>query len=385
MNTSASIQQLLQWLPDWQQSVSKKSLSTLYKILQCRTPSMGYHLYTCNETNCSQSNMQYHSCRDRHCPGCGASRKEQWIEDRIRELLPYKYYHMVFTIPHELNALMMHTPRVLYDILFEVSAYTLKVFSNDTKYMGAQTGIISILHTWGQQLSYHPHVHSIVSGAGVNSQNQWVLGKKVKYQSLYPIQAMRKVYKGRFIFRLKQLYQAKKINLPSPNDFEKLLKVLYQKQWIVYAKQPFGGPMQVIEYLGRYTHKVAISNHRIKHIDDNNRVTFEYKNYAKGGQKQLMTLDGLEFIRRFSQHILPKRYCKIRSYGLYSNHKRTSRIQELTKALNIPPPPLKTDTPWYIKYMSRYGVNPLLCPCCKKGTLILTTIVKKQTTLIKRE
>lgn len=385
METAFSIQKLLKWLPKWHEHAPKPTHHVLHQLTECRTQALGYHLYTCNAESCKNQQMQYHSCRNRHCPSCGALRKEDWIEARMRELLPCKYYHIVFTVPHELNSLFMGNQKKLYSLLFETSAYTLKRFSADQKYMGAETGIISILHTWGQQLSYHPHVHCIVTGGGLNPQSKWIEGKKVKYRALYPVQAMQQVYRARMIEQLKVYIRTNKLKLTDTDACISMLNKLYSKDWIVYAKQPFGGPEQVIEYLGRYTHKVAITNHRIKNIDDDNRVTFEYKNYNKGGQKAMMTLDGYEFIRRFTQHILPKGFCKIRSYGIYKNYKRTTRINDILSTLKLPLHPPKVDTPWYIKFASRYGKDPLQCPCCKQGRLELVSITYKQKHIIKRE
>ncbi|MBI3235207.1 MAG: IS91 family transposase [Bacteroidetes bacterium] len=387
MQTTYTVQKLLQQLSDWKEYIPPTTIYTLEKLKVCRTPTLGYHLYACNEQTCSKQQMQYHSCRNRHCPNCGGLKKEQWVEDRTRELLPCTYYHVVFTVPHQLGGLFMGNQKALYNLLFESSAYMLKKFSDDKQYMGAQTGIVSILHTWGQQLSYHPHVHCIVTGGGLNTLNQWVLGKKTKYRSLYPVKAMQVVYRARMIEQLKAYISSGKVKVADKDTTIKELNLLYSKEWIVYAKQPFGGPQQVIEYLGRYTHKVAISNHRIKHIDESSRVTFEYKNYSKGGQKATMTLEGKEFIRRFSQHILPKGLFKIRSYGIYTNYKRTTRINEILKTLKLPLHPPKVDTPWYIKFASRYGKDPLLCPCCKKGKLELVCITYKQKpiTINKRE
>ena len=386
MQNIYSVQKLLTGLSNWQDYVPMATVNVLQKLKQCRTASLGYHLYTCNQKSCAKTQMQFHSCRNRHCPSCGGLKKEQWVEDRTRELLPCSYYHIVFTIPHQLNGLFMGNQKELYGLLFDSSAYVLKKFSEDSKYMGAQTGVVSILHTWGQQLSYHPHIHSIVTGGGVTTKNQWVLGKKTKYRCLYPVKAMQLVYRARMIEQIKSYIQTGKVKVSDAATSLKELNQLYNKEWIVYAKQPFGGPQQVIEYLGRYTHKVAISNHRIKHIDQDSKVTFDYKNYNKGGVKAEMVLEGKEFIRRFSQHILPKGFYKIRSYGLYKNHKRTIRINEILATLKMPQHPEKVETPWDIKFASRYGKDPLLCPCCKVGKLELVNIVYKQDHIInKRE
>lgn len=344
----------------------------LGRIRECRGPNLGYHLYRCSDQQCGALKYQYHSCRDRHCPMCGALKKEEWIEARTRELLPVPYYHVVFTLPHELNSLVMGNRRALYKLLFDASAATLLSFAKDPQWLGAVPGIISVLHTWGQQLSFHPHVHCIVSGGGISSTGKWVEGRRTKDKFLFPVKAMAIVYRAKFLEGLKALIGQGAIALPDGFNITSLMGALYRKVWVVYAKRPFGGPGQVIEYLGRYTHKVAISNHRIERVDrDKRTVSFGYKDYADGSTKKQMTLTAAEFVRRFATHILPKGFTKIRSYGYLANRGRQGRIEGVLKSLGLPLHPLFVKVPTQVLLKERFGVDVGQCPCCGKGRLEL--------------
>ncbi len=349
------------------------------QLLNCRTAANGYHLYQCSAADCRNLAYQYHSCRNRHCPQCGALKKEEWIETRRLELLSVKYYHVVFTLPHELNSIILGNRKQLFKLLFDASAQTLLTFAGDPTFLGATPGIISVLHTWGQQLSFHPHVHCIVSGGGMVQQQggfRWVEGKKNDWRFLFPVKAMNKVFRAKFLQGLKYLVDKKEVLPPPETDFIQLINDLYLKDWVVYAKQPFGGPEQMIEYLGRYTHKVAISNHRIQAYDGSaHTVTFAYKDYADGGNQKTMTLSDSEFVRRFEQHILPRRFTKIRSYGYLANRGRSQRIKGLQDDLKIPrhPPPVKVS--WQVRLLERFGKNAHECPCCHQPTLQLLTVV----------
>jgi hypothetical protein len=280
----ATLQQLLQKHPlPFNKNVHVARV--LQRIKNCRTAALGYHVYRCTGEACGHLKYQYHSCRDRHCPNCGALKKQEWIEARTQELLPVKYYHVVFTVPHELNSLVMGHRKLLYKLLFDASAQTLLTFAKDPKYIGAVPGIISVLHTWGQQLSFHPHIHCIVSGGGIANDNTWKDAKRsspLRGRSggggfLFPVKAMSPVYRAKFLQALQQMITNGEV-ISAKEDCKQLINLLYLKDWNVYAKAPFGGPQAVIEYLGRYTHKVAISNHRIGSINDEAAtVTFDYK------------------------------------------------------------------------------------------------------------
>ena len=347
--------------------------NVMYRLKTCRTAAMGYHAYRCSDERCGYVKYQYHSCRDRHCPNCGALKKQEWIEARMQELLPVKYYHVVFTLPHELNSLVLGHRKLLFKLLFDASAKTLLSFAKDTRYFTALPGIISVLHTWGQQLSFHPHIHCIVSGGGITKDNKWKEAKKSKYHFLFPVKAMHTVYRARFLQALEQMIKTGEVIVPEGTDGKALIDVLYHKEWIVYAKAPFGGPHAVIEYLGRYTHKVAISNHRICSID-NDTVTFEYKDYADGNAKKQMSLRAGEFIRRFEQHVLPKRFTKIRTYGYLGNRNRHQRINGVLKSIGLPLHKGLVKIPLELKIKEQYGIDLRECPCCKGQTLQLVQI-----------
>jgi len=369
----ATVQQLLQ-----QQDVCFSKNAHVAKVLQriktCRTAALGYHLYQCTKDDCGHIKYQYHSCRDRHCPNCGAIKKQEWIEARSRELLPVKYYHVVFTLPHELNCVVMRHRKLLFKLLFDASAQTLLTFAKDPKYLGAIPGIISVLHTWGQQLSFHPHIHCIVSGGGITG-DTWKQAVKDKWRFLFPVDAMAIVYRGKFLQALQQMITTGEVTLPDKINRKQLFDILYQKEWIVYAKAPFGGPQAVIEYLGRYTHKVAISNHRIQSINpEDDTVTFNYKDYADAGVQKQMTLTAHEFIRRFEQHILPERFTKLRTYGYLSNRNRHQRINDILKKMKLPLHKGLVKIPLQIRMLEQFGINIAECPCCKNKTLQLVKI-----------
>ena len=272
----------------------------------------------------------------------------------------------------ELNSLVMGHRKVLYKLLFDASAQTLLSFAGDEKYLGATPGIISVLHTWGQQLSFHPHIHCIISGGGILGNNEWKQAKKNDWRFLFPVKAMSVVYRAKFLEALKAMIDRGEVIPPDQSDIKQLFDLLYSKDWVVYAKAPFGGPHSVIEYLGRYTHKVAISNHRISSIDDEEgTVTFDYKDYGDGSKQKKMTLKSAEFIRRFEQHILPARFTKIRTYGYLSNRNRHQRINTVLKNMKLPGHKGLVKIPLEVRMMERFGINIKECPCCKQKTLEL--------------
>jgi hypothetical protein len=316
---------------------------------------MGGHIDAC--TDCGVMRISYNSCRNRHCPKCQGNQREKWIQKREEELLPVPYFHVVFTLPDLLNPLALHQPKAVYDSLFEAAWGTIKAFGYDPKHLGAQTGMIAILHTWGQTLNLHPHLHCIVPGGGLTKAGKWKTAKSQgKY--LFPVKAMSKVYRAKFMESIKR-----KISTID----KKLTDDLYKKQWIVFAKRPFGNTQSVIEYLGRYTHKIAISNHRIQAIDKNG-VTFSYKDYRKNGQQQEMTLEGMEFIRRFSMHILPKGFVRIRHFGILSSGRKKSNI-----------PLIKSQMPFSIQLFAEPRImqtyNPKLCIHCQTETMVTLEIL----------
>jgi Putative transposase/Transposase zinc-binding domain len=262
---------------------------TLRALAQCRTAAMGGHVDACNA--CGNISISYNSCRNRHCPKCQGHKRQEWIQKREADLLLCTYYHVVFTLPQEINPLALHKPKLVYDALFASAWATLNQFGCTEK---LQLGMIAVLHTWGQNLSLHPHLHCIVPGGGIYDKGKWKPQlRSDKY--LFPVKALSKVYRAKYVQQLR----SKGIDDKACPDGRALIESLFAKQWVVYAKRPFGGPGQVIEYLGRYTHKVAISNHRIAQVDDAT-VTFSYKDYRDGSTKKQMTLGNEEFTRRFA-------------------------------------------------------------------------------------
>ena len=326
-------------------------LRTLFALKKCRTSALGGHIDACDE--CGNISISYNSCRNRHCPKCQGRNREDWIQTRETELLPVPYFHVVFTLPEVLNKTALHEPKMLYDILFESAWETLQTFG---KNKNLQMGMIAVLHTWGQNLSLHPHLHCIVPGGGVDENGAW---KNIKNDGkfLFSVKALSKVFRAKFCEKLKANLKDK-FNENQENEYEKIRQSLWEKPWVVYAKKPFGSPKSVVEYLGRYTHKIAISNGRIRGIDDKT-VTFDYKDYRQKGIKKQMVLSHEEFIRRFAMHILPKRFVKIRHYGFLSSTWKRIKLKNLQQKLGIQP-----------KEKLPPKVFQPKCSCCKVGNLV---------------
>jgi hypothetical protein len=375
--SSATVQQLLQQMPTWKDLTAPGSHAVLSRIERCRTADFGYHTYRCTDSDCGAIQYVYHSCRNRHCPQCGNNKKEEWIEARMKELLPVKYYHAVFTVPHQLNSLFLGNRIAMFTLLFDAVSYTLLKFANDEKHLGAQPGIIAVLHTWGQQLTFHPHIHCIISGGGIDKDKRWKEAVKAKYKFLFPASAVAQVYRPYFLNQLQKQIDKGIITMTEEQhkDWLTLRTDLYNMDWIVDFREPMGGPAQVLEYLGRYTHKVAISNHRIKRIDIDNNVTFDYKDYTDGGKKKSMILPGAEFLRRYEQHILPHRFCKIRHYGYLGNYKRKQRVNEILQQMDLQQHPGQAIISSTIRMIEKYGTDGLLCSKCKKANMQLLYVV----------
>ncbi len=330
-------------------------LRTMDALRKCRTASMGGHIDACSD--CGYISISYNSCRNRHCPKCQTVQREKWIEAREQELIPVSYFHVVFTLPEELNRICMYAPEKIYPLLFSTAWSVMQSFSQNPKHLSANIGMISILHTWGQNLSLHPHIHCIVPGGGVTKAGFWKTSRS-KGKFLFPVKAMSKIFRARFAAGLRNLF---------PEENQSLYNKLFSKKWVVYAKLPFMGPKQVIEYLGRYTHKVAISNHRLINVN-NDAVTFRYKDYRDGSANKVMTLGAHEFIRRFSLHILPKGLVRIRHYGILSSSRKKKELPEIHAQLNSCYREVEKKD-WKQISKERLGFNPDLCPCCKKETM----------------
>lgn len=382
----ASLQDVLK-VVDWKNILPEASHKVLSLIERCHTSAMGYHAYSCENKSCKHVHIQYHGCRNRHCTHCGTLRANEWMEDRLRELLPVKYFHVVFTLPSELKTIALLNRKEIYNLLFESSSRCILKLSKDEKRLGGIPSITSVLHTWGQQLDFHPHIHCIVSGGGVDKELNW---KKLKNGAkrhsdfklregngtyLFPYSVMEPLYKGFFLAKLNELIENKIVQLPQNTNWKSLKNDLYLKKWIIYAKNPMGNVAQVVEYLGRYTQKIAISNHRIKEVDKEGNVTFWYKDYKDEGKKKLLKLTGNEFLRRFSQHILPPRFVRIRHYGILGNYKRKERLKIILGLFSVPKHPQKQKVPASISNLLRFGSSQITCPKCKKGKMELYQIV----------
>ena len=299
-------------------------LRVLFAIEHCRTAALGGHLDRCRQ--CGHEATSFNSCRSRHCPKCQTNARNQWLADRDKELLPVKYVHVVFTIPHELAWLALQNKKILYDLLFRASAATLLEIAADPKHLGAEIGFLSVLHTWGQNLQIHPHIHCVIPCGGLSSDHQrWI---HPRYPFFLPVKVLSRVFRGKFMDGLKRAFGAGELLFPGRmkmlaerKAFHAFLRPLFRKDWVVYAKRPFGGPEHVLHYLARYTHRVAISNHRIVNFADG-KVTFRWKDYAHKSKQRLMTVTAEEFLRRFLLHTLPRGFVRIRFCGFLANRRR---------------------------------------------------------------
>jgi hypothetical protein len=306
-----------------------KHVKVLLAIARCRTAALGGHLDEC--TRCGhRAAISYNSCRNRHCPKCQTAARERWIAARRRELLPTRYLHIVFTLPHRLAPLILQNKKVLYDLLFRTSAETLQEVARDPRHLGAEIGFFSVLHTWSQQLNAHPHVHCVVPAGGLSlDHTRWVRSRENYF---LPKEVLREIFRGKFVAALKQAFRDGQLNfhgdlklLAQTKTFAAWLRPLYRQDWIVYLKRPFGGPEYVLQYLGRYTHRVAISNHRLVSLADG-KVTFRWRDSARNNEQKLMTLSLDEFLRRFLLHLLPKGFVRIRNFGFLANRRRSTLL-----------------------------------------------------------
>lgn len=333
------------FLDRYRSSFSFQQLKVFRAIRDCRTAALGGHLDSCS--SCGYQAISYNSCRNRHCPKCQTQVRQRWLAAREQEVLPTAYFHVVFSIPHELNVLALESPCCFYELLFAAASATLLEVAASPKRLGAQVGVIAILHTWGQNLLLHPHIHCVVPAGGLApDHSQWV---STKSNFFLPIPVLRRVFRGKFVAGLKRLRQRGKLCrsgparvFADPKQFAALLRRLHLRRWVVYAKAPFGGPTQVLRYLGRYTHRVAISNHRLLAFDGEH-VRFRWKDYAHGGAQKEMTLSATEFLRRFFLHVLPKGFVRIRHFGFLANRFRTRSLALCRQLLDVSPPVLTAD------------------------------------------
>jgi hypothetical protein len=361
------------FLEDYRGSLSSTQRRTLRALAECRTAALGGHVEACQE--CGHRVIAYNSCRNRHCPKCQGGRAAAWLEREAEALLPVEYHHVVFTLPHELSGLALQNPGVVYGLLLRAASQSLRQVAADRRWLGAEVGTLAVLHTWGQTLQHHPHVHCVVSGGGlaVDAQGQrcepprWV---SCRPGFFLPVKVLSAVYRGKLLAALRQAYAAGELicagrlaELAKAETFLGWLQTLAQKPWVVYSKPPFAGPETVLKYLARYTHRVAISNGRLRELADG-KVTFSYRDYAHGGQERLQQLTAVEFLRRFLQHVLPRGFVKVRHYGLLANGQRVANLclcrRLLATAALVAALATKEDA----------GEEEGRCPVCRTGKLV---------------
>jgi len=344
-------------------------------IESCRTSVLGGHKDKCD--HCGHLEISYNSCRNRHCPKCQTLRKEKWIEARNDDLLPIEYFHVVFTIPSELKPLVSMNQKVIYDLLFRSASETLTELADDPKHLGARIGVIGILHTWGQNLMDHPHIHCVVTGGGISTDGErWVACRKGFF---IPVKVLSALFRGKFLDLLNKCFERGELafnssisHLKAPGAFASFRKQFYQKKWVVYCKPPFDGAKGVLKYLGRYTHRIAISNNRII-ADQDGHVSFSWRDYADNNRQKTMKLKAGEFIRRFLLHVLPARYVRIRHFGLLANRNRKECIALCRKILGEDKTATKENRrleTWQEQLFRICGIDVTSCPVCRKGRML---------------
>jgi predicted Zn-ribbon and HTH transcriptional regulator len=355
--------------------LSSQQLRVMRAIEQCRTARLGGHRDQCDR--CGYTRVSYNSCRNRHCPKCQSLAKAEWLDQQQSHLLPVHYFHVVFTIPDQLAHLALQNKKVVYNILFRATSETLRRIAADPKHLGAQIGFLAVLHTWGQTLSHHPHLHCVVPGGGLSLDGRrWIACRK---RFFLPVRVLSRLFRGLFLHYLKEAFEQHELEfhgslapLSDKRAFTSFLDPLYLLDWVVYAKRPFGGPAQVLDYLGRYTHRVAISNHRLLSVDSTH-VAFSWRDYRHSNQVRPMTLEPDEFIRRFLLHVLPAGFVRIRHYGLLSNSVREQKLATCRQLLGASSPinSPKSETPDSKDTLNSVTGEPIdLCPHCRQGRLL---------------
>jgi len=357
-------------------SLSRAQLRVMTAIECCRTAALGGHIEQCDQ--CHFQRIAYNSCRDRHCPKCQSLARAQWIEDRQAELLDTQYFHVVFTVPEEIAAIAFQNRKVVYDILFRATSETLRTIAVDPKHLGAEIGFFAVLHSWGQNLMFHPHLHCVVPGGGLSPDgNRWIPCRKGFF---LPVRVLSRLFRRLFVESMEKAFDAGQLQffsaleeLRDPTAFRRLLGRVRSREWVVYAKKPFAGPQQVLDYVGRYTHRVAISNNRILNIEDG-LVTFRYKDYRDGSQQRTMTLAADEFIRRFLLHVLPEGFHRIRYYGFFGARYRKEKLEQCRQLLGMVPrePESKmAELDYRDRYQALTGSSLWECPACHRGRMIV--------------
>jgi len=371
-----------QFGPAYRQShhLPLRHLRAMNAIERCRTAALGGHVDQCD--SCGYLKISYNSCRNRHCPKCQSLVKEKWLAARKRDFLPVEYFHIVFTIPDSINPLALRNQRVVYCLLFKAASEALLALSKDPKHLGAEIGFLSILHTWGQNLMDHPHLHCLVPGGGLSLKGKrWISSRGGFF---IPVKVLSRLFRGKFLFYLKEAYRGGKLkfvgeirSLGDTRKFQMMVDELYRQGWVIYCQPPFRSAQYVIEYLGRYTHRVAISNNRMVKVEQE-KITFRWRDYGDGNKNKQMTLEAFEFIRRFLLHILPNNFVKIRHYGLLSNRNRKTKLRRCQKILGNTSNQEQQSTEsesWERLLFELTGIYPRLCPCCKKGQMVTREIL----------
>ena len=349
-------------------AIDRSAARVMGAITACRTAALGGHVERCDDIACGFTRISYNSCRNRHCTKCQANAARDWLAERSADLLPVEYFHVVFTLPTPIAAIAKQNKAVVYSLLFEAAAETLKTIAGDPRHLGAETAATMVLHTWGQTLTYHPHVHVIVPGGGLSPDgNTWIACRPGFF---LPIKVLQRLYRRLFLQKLAVAHASSRLQffdtlapLADARTFARHLAPVRRVDWIVYAKKPFAGPEQVLRYLARYTHRIAISNRRLVALDESS-VTFTWKDYRDGGKQKRMTLGAHEFIRRFLLHVLPKGFQRIRHYGFLANGHRKAKLALIRRLLDVTPPePATTDTPKDEPATATSDTTPP-CPCC---------------------
>ena len=348
--------------------LSSQQRRAVRAIMRCRTAALGGHVQECD--TCGHQEIRYNSCRDRHCPKCGSLDKARWVEARKKDVLPVEYHHVVFTIPEELHPIFLSNPRVSYNLLFSAVAQTLSQVAANPRNLGAKIGFTAVLHTWTQTLRFHPHIHAIVPGGGLSpAGDRWVSAAPGFF---LPVKILSIVFRGKLLSSLEAAWNSGELRAPREGAVPILLAPAARKNWVVYSKPPVAGADQVIEYLARYTHRIALSNDRLVALKDG-QVTFRWKDRAHGNQKKLMTLGAVEFLKRFLLHVLPSGLVRIRHYGLLANAVRRREISRCRDLLSLPTLPTSKEQPrsetWQETLLRLTGRDVARCPRCKKGTM----------------
>lgn len=366
------------FLARWGHVLSRQQRKAFEDIRDCRTAVLGGHV---EQYDCGHRVILYNSCTNRSCPKCQAAARAKWLAETEAELLPVDaYFHVVFTLPQEIAQLALQNAREIYRILFRAASETLLTIAADPKHLGAEIGFLAVLHTWGQNLHIHPHIHCVVPGGGISQDgSRWVACRKKSF--FLPVKVLSRLFRKKFLIYLERAFQKGKLKfhgelepLAEPAAFAALCRKAGQREWVVYAKRPFGGPAQVLKYLARYTHRVAISNSRLLSLEDG-RVTFEWKDYANGNQSKTMTLDAVEFIRRFLLHVLPSGFVRIRHFGFLANRKRKEKLALCGSLLSArQTAELSASSPNGSDSQTAQQ-EPHRCPVCKIGRLVLIEVL----------